>query len=156
MNNINATTSALAVYYRIAGAAEGTSYVWDLSISHEGAVGGIQSFTGVNTISPIDQSSGLATASSLQHTAPSITPSVNGVMIVTSHAFASAATWTPPAGMTESFDRASIPSPTTVGISIEANRVYQTTAQATGALTAIASNDPDVGNAITIALRPLP
>lgn len=156
VDNANVTDSALAVYYRVAGAAEGTSYFWDLTNGNTGAVVGIQSFSGVNTVTPLDQFAGQNTPLGLAHSAPSIATTVNGAMIVTSHAFATAATWTPPAGMTESFDRASVAVPNVAGISLEANRVYQTTAQATGALTAVASDLADVGNAIVIALRPLP
>ena len=150
------TDSALAVYYHVAGAAEGASYFWDLTIGNTGAVGGIQSFAGVNTVSPIDQFSGQNTPLGLAHSAPSIATTVNGAMIVTAYAFASSATWTPPAGMTESFDRASLAVPNVAGISLEANRVYQATAQATGPMTAVANNDADAGNAITLALRPAP
>lgn len=156
VDNANVTDSALAVYYHVAGATEGASYFWDLTNGNTGAVGGIQSFAGVNTVVPIDQFAGQNTPLGLAHGTPSIATTVNGAMIVTSHAFASAATWTPPAGMTESFDRASVAVPNVAGISLEANRVYQTTAQATGALTAVASDLADVGNAIVIALRPQP
>jgi hypothetical protein len=77
---------------------------------------------------PIDQFAGQNTPLGLAHGTPSIATTVNGAMIVTAYAFASSATWTPPAGMTESFDRASLAVPNVAGISLEANRVYQATA----------------------------
>ena len=77
-------------------------------------------------------------------------------MLVTSHSFASSATWTPPSGMTEAFDRASAAVPNSAGISIEGSYVVQSSAGATGAKAAVASNDTDTGNAHILALRRAP
>ena len=52
-------------------------------------------------------------------------------MVVTSHAFASSRTWSPPSGMTESFDKPNGGNNET-GLSIEGNRVLQAVAGATG------------------------
>jgi RHS repeat-associated protein len=78
---------------------------------------------------------------------------VANTMVVTSHAFASSRTWTPPSGMTESFDRPS-GSNNATGLSIEGNRVLQPLAAATGTKTATAAGYADAGNAHLLALRP--
>src|SRR5258708_29101404 len=75
-------------------------------------------------------------------------------MLVTSHEFPSAATWTPPTGMTKGFDTASLVVPNVVGISIVGSYVTQAGAGATGIKTATASNDADTGNTHILALRP--
>jgi PQQ enzyme-like repeat protein/putative pyrroloquinoline-quinone-binding quinoprotein len=153
VDNANATASSLAVYYKVAGGSEGASYAWTFSTS-AGSAGGIQTFSGVDPTTPIDVESGQNTASSLTHASPSVTTTVARAMIVTSYSFASAATWTPPSGMTEGFDVASIAVPNVAGQSIEGDYVLQTAAGATGAKTATASNDADVGNTHILALRP--
>jgi putative pyrroloquinoline-quinone binding quinoprotein len=153
IDNSSTTASSLAVYYKVAGASEGSSYAWTFSTS-AGSAGGIQTFSGVDPTTPIDVEGGQNTASSLTHASPSVTTTVARAMIVTSYSFASAATWTPPSGMTEGFDVASIAVPNVAGQSIEGDYVLQTAAGATGAKTATASNDADVGNTHILALRP--
>jgi hypothetical protein len=151
-DNTNANANSLAVYSKVA-ASEPANYTWGIS-GATGGVGGIQSFVGVDTSSPIDVQNGQNTASGLAHATPSVTTTVADTMLVTSHAFASAATWTSPAGMTQGFTASSIATPNTNGISIQCNYVIQATAAATGAKSATAANDADVGNAHILALRP--
>ena len=55
-------TLAQAIYYRVAGSSEPTSYTWTLSPAESGA-GGIAAYRGVNNSSPIDTSSGAASTS---------------------------------------------------------------------------------------------
>ncbi len=153
-DNASATASSLAVYYRVAGGSEPSSYTWTFSTS-TGSAGGIQTFSNVDTNNPIDIDSGQNTASGLTHASPTVTTTMTNTMLVTSHEFSSAATWTPPGGMTEAIDTASVTVPNVAGISLEANYATQASAAATGAKTATASNDADVGNAHTLALRPL-
>ena len=74
-------------------------------------------------------------------------------MIVTSHAFASSATFTPPSGMTEAFEIASEAIPSSGGECMEGNYQLQAAIGSTGSKTATASNDADVGNAHTLALK---
>src|SRR5690606_2750085 len=112
-------SNRLASYYRVANAAEPASYTWTFSASNSGAVGGIASFRGVDTTTPIDDEAGQATGTGLGHTAPSVTTSLDGGMLVTAHELSSAVTWTPPGGMTEAVDVASLPTPDTVGISLQ-------------------------------------
>ena len=153
MDNATATANSLAVYYKVAGAGEPASYTWTFSTS-TGSAGGIQTFSGVDTAAPIDVENGQNTVSGLTHTTLSVTTTVANTMLVTSHSFSTAATWTPPGGMTEAVDRANVAVPNAVGISLEANYALQAAAGATGTKTATASNDADVGNAHILALRP--
>ena len=74
-------------------------------------------------------------------------------MLVTSHAFASSATFNPPAGMTEARELASETVPSSSGISIEINYVIQPAVGASGVKTATAANDADTGNTHTLALK---
>jgi MSHA biogenesis protein MshQ len=146
-------TNSLAIYRKAASATEPASYTWRFSNS-SGSAGGIATFTGVSSTTPIDVESGASTPSSTRHAAPSVTPTLPGTMLVTWHAFSSSATWTPPAGMTEVVDRASEAAPNTNGVSLEGNTLFLTTAAATGAMVATASNNADVGNTVSLALRP--
>ncbi len=153
MDNSNANDNSLAVYRRTAGSSEPSSYTWTLS-SNTGAAGGILTFVGVSTSTPVNIENGQNTANALTHTTPSVSTTVADTMLVTSHAFTSAASWAPPGGMAEAVDVASLAVPNTGGISMEINYVFQTASGSTGTKTATASNDADVGNAHMVALRP--
>ena len=155
IDNASATASSLAVYYRVATASEPASYAWTFSAS-TGSAGGIQTFSNVDTAAPINIDAGQNTGNALNHAAPSVTTTVANAMLVTSYDFASSATWTPPAGMTEAFDVASLTVPNAAGIAIEGNYVLQPAAGATGVKTATASGNTDVGNAHILALKPAP
>ena len=155
MDNATAQASSLAIYGRIATTGEPASYAWTLDTS-TGSAGGIQSFTGMDVTNPFDTAFGASTASSLNHTAPSITTTSANDMIVTFHAFPSGATWTPPAGMTEAFDVSSTPVPNGAGMSVVGSYAVQAAVGATGTKTATASNDADPGNAFTGAMRAAP
>ncbi len=151
MDNSSGNSNSLAVYYKVAGSSEPTSYSFSFSTS-TGAAGGIASFIGIDTANPVDTDAGQNTSSSLTHAAPSVTTRYANDMVVTSHAFASSATFIPPSGMTEAFDVASISIGST-GESIEGNYQLQSAIGATGTRTATASNDADTGNAHTLALK---
>jgi hypothetical protein len=154
-NNANLNENSLALYYKVAGSSEPSNYTWSFSTS-TGSAGGILTFYNVREDDPINVENGQNTASGLSHAAPSVTTTTTNAMLVTCHAFSSAATWSPPAGMTEVFDTASETVPNAGGISIECNRATQAGAGSTGAKTATASNDVDVGNAQIVALNPGP
>jgi len=155
IDNATATRNSLFVYRRVAGGAEPASYTWDFT-NYSFATGGIQSFSGVNTTTPIDAENGVATASAPTHATPSIATTVANAMLVTSHTYASSGTWTPPAGMTEGFDVAAWAVPNALGQSTEGSHVLQPAAGATGTKTATASANADRGNAHILALRPGP
>jgi hypothetical protein len=151
-DNATGNANSLAIYYKVAGASEPTSYSFTFSTS-TGAAGGIAAFSGVDTTNPIDVDGGQNTASGLTLAAPTVTTRFANDMIITTHAFSSSATFTPPSGMTEAFDVASgvIGSG---GESIEGNYQAQAAVGLSGVRTATASNDADTGNAHTLALKP--
>ena len=149
----------LFVYQRVATASEPASYTWDMDGTpiHAGAAGSILSFSGVDTTSPIVANAGQATPSAFTHTAPSVdTTGVPNAMLVTAHADNSSATWTPPTGMTEQADIASLAAPNALGLSLEMNMEALTVAGPTGTRTATQSNPPtaDTGATESLALRP--
>jgi RHS repeat-associated protein len=151
-DNAGPTSNSLAVYYKVATGSEPASYAWSVGGSSF-TVGGVQAFSGVDTANPIDIENGQVTASSLTHATPNVTTTLANAMVVASHAFASSRTWSPPSGMTESFDRPS-GSNNATGLSIEGSRVLQPLAGATGAKSATAAGFADAGNTHILALRP--
>jgi hypothetical protein len=154
------TGSRLAVYYRVATAADpGATYTWGFggSPAHTGAVGGISSFSGVDTTSPIVANAGQATASSSSHATPSIsTGTVTNTMLVGTFSVNASGTWTPPGGMTEAVDISSIPPTSNVGISLQMTYMAQAAAGSVGPFTATLSNPPaaNTGATYLLALRP--
>ncbi|HLF22332.1 MAG TPA: DUF6701 domain-containing protein [Burkholderiales bacterium] len=152
--NAAGTANTLETFQRIAVAGEPAVHRFVFSAAATAAVGGIQSFAGVDTTTPVDVENGRTTASAVTHATPSVTTTVAGTMIVTAHTFSSSRTWTPPAGMIESADRANLTVPNAAGQSIELNRVEQGPIGATGVKTATASGNADTGNTHILALRP--
>ncbi|GAB4512096.1 MAG: hypothetical protein Tsb0026_15780 [Sulfuricaulis sp.] len=153
----SATTSRLATYYRVATASEPSAYTWTFSGSVlTQSAGGILSFSGVDNAAPVDAEAGNATNSSLNHTAPTVTTTLDDGMLVTIHELASSATWTPPGTMTEAADDASLTPNNAAGISIEMNYEVRTTAGATGTRQATASANADRGATQSVSLKPTP
>lgn len=148
----NANSSVLATYYRVVGAGEGASYTWTISSSHRGAVGGIVTYSGVDTSAPIDVSAQAATPNDSVHTAPSVTTTQAGDMLITVHEYTSTRSWLPPTGMTERVDIATVSS-TSSGVTLGMNELTLDAAGPTGAKTATASSPKDVGATMSIALR---
>ena len=152
------SSSRMATYYRVATAGEPASYLWTFSgAASTGAAGGIMSFSGVNTATPIDAENGNPTASALTHTANQVTTVSGGTMLVGSFEFTStptAANWT--SNMTTNqVNQGSIAGPSNAGIRIL--MAYETRAAigATGTRTATASGvTADTGLAYLLALRP--
>ena len=146
------TSSIVATFYRVAGVGEPASYTWILSSAHAGAVGGILSYSGVDNAAPLDVSAKAATPRALTHTAPSVLTTLAGDLLITVHEYASARSWTPPAGMTERVDIAS-GAAGNAGVTLEMNELLLGVAAATGAKTATAAANSDVGATVSIALR---
>jgi hypothetical protein len=149
----------LFVYRRVAGASEPASYTWSFGGTplHAGAAGGIVSFSGVDTASPIVAQAGQATPYATSHEAPSIsTGAVTNTMLVSTHTANSSAAWTPPGGMTERVDIASLPVPNNLGLAIEMNHQLFAGSGATGTRTASWTPPPTADTGIThmLALRP--
>jgi uncharacterized protein DUF6701 len=149
-------SNSQAIYHRVATATEPTSYTWIFGNGAiTGTAGGIVTYRGVDTSSPIDAFAGNVTANGTSHTANSINTTVANAMVISTHSFRSAETWTPPTGMTEEVDIASLATPNAAGIALEMNDVTQTTAGATGNKTATVAGNADTGVAHLVALTPI-
>ena len=156
-DNSNTNSLSQIIYRKVAGSSEGTTYTWTLGNSPTGAAGGIMTFYGIDTTTPVNVENGQATPNSTSHSTPDVTTTVNNTMVVTAHGFTSSYYWSPPTGMTEAVDIANVTPPNQLGISIEMNYVAQPSAGATGVKTATApSGDPDAGVAQIVALTPGP
>jgi MSHA biogenesis protein MshQ len=148
----------LAVFQRVVTGAEPANYTWTFggTPAHSGAAGGIMTFSGVDTTTPVDAQLGQATASGAAHQANGITTTVANTMLVGSFAVNSAGTWFAPAGMTEQVDVASLTTPNNLGISLEMTYEARAAIGATAARAATASTPPtnDTGTTHLLALRP--
>jgi hypothetical protein len=148
----------LASFVRVAGASEPAGYTWTFSGTIGGAVGGMLSFSGVDSSAPIDQSGQNATGSSFSHNAASITTTADNAMLLSAHAFTSSTSgFTPPATMTEAVDITSLAGPNPQGVGMEVNLEQRGLAGATGNRVAVANAtgiDAGYGAALMIALRP--
>ncbi len=153
-------TANLQVFYvRAAGGSEPASYTWTLAATNTGAVGGILSFSGVDTTAPIvanaidNHGGNLSPGTGGAVTANSINTNVSGTVAVSAHSFVSADNWSPAAPV----DVPSRTVPNVVGISLA---MYHYAAQAspgpTGDKTATALNDSDTGIGQILALKPAP
>ena len=165
LDNMNSTGSGLAIYQKVAGASEPASYGWTFScinasggntcvnLGFNAGAGGILSFSGVNTTTPIDVENGQSTSSGTTTPAtPSVTTTVPNAMLVSSHTIANANAWAnpPTSGMTQAFQR-------TTGIEmIQVSYAVQASAGATGTKTAtdLGGDAPDHGNTHILALKP--
>lgn len=158
LQNAAGNSSRQQIFYRVAGGAEPATYTWLFDSAHTGAVGGIVSYSGVDIAAPFDAFGGNLTPqggdSNLQHRALAVTTTVADAMLISTHSFTSAETWTPPAGMTERVDAASQATPNAVGIALEMNEVLQAAAGPTGDKVATAAGSGDTGSATLMALRP--
>jgi streptogramin lyase len=90
------------LFVHVVGSAEPSSYRWSFSVAH-GASGGIVAYGGVDRQQPVDTSSGGATASAMRLTAPSLTTSVVGGMVVAAFGVGGARVITPASNLTERF-----------------------------------------------------
>ena len=154
-NQPSGAPNAQAVYWKAAGESEPSAYSWAFDAS-TGSVGAILTFYNINPLTPIHVEAGQTTVGSgaLTHSAPVVTTTVNNAMLVTAYSFGSSATWTPPSGMTEAVDVASLAVPNAGGISMGVNYAVQGTAGSTGTKTATASGDDDAAVSQIIALVP--
>ncbi|HXF81625.1 MAG TPA: hypothetical protein VNN19_02575, partial [bacterium] len=149
----NGTALRLAVYYKVAGAAEPASYTWTFT-STEKASGGIQAYANVDPVDPIDAALGQATPSGTLHSTPAVTTTVDGAMLVASFALASGASWTPQtAGLIERYDEASVGGPPNTRTASQGTEQLQATAGGSGVMTS-ASSRAAPGAAHLLALVP--
>jgi len=149
----NGTTLKMAVYYKVATAAEPVSYTWGFS-SSEKASGGIQAYVNVDTAEPIDVALGQTTPSGTDHSTPGVTTTLDGAMLVASFAAANGATWTPQTpGLIERYGAASGGGPQPSRTTSEGTDQLQATGGATGVKTSRTGNAA-VGIAHIVALVP--
>ena len=85
-------------YYRIAAATEPASYRWGLS-AKQGASAVSAAYGGVHTQQPLDVSGGQAAANSTTITAPSVTTTADGALLIGAFGIASNTTIGSPGGM---------------------------------------------------------
>ena len=149
--DLSGSTIRQAVFVRIAGASEPTSYVFILS-SSQSATGGIVAYSGVDPTGPIDAHGGGVNASSTSITAPSITTTGPGRMLVGLFGIAQLTTETSPAGMTERYDQA-VPSTNTYKVTTAGADELVPAAGATGTRVALAATS-GVNIGQLVALRP--
>ncbi len=156
--NSSAIPDQINTYSKAAGASEPASYSWTIS-ANTGAAGGILSFSGVNTASPIDVSGGQqVTGTTTSMAAPSVNTTEVNAMLVTSYCVTSSGTagsaWTSPTGMTEAVDVST--SSGSAGESLGIDYVVQIAAGATGTKTAMVTGHNELfGLGQILALRPL-
>jgi VCBS repeat-containing protein len=146
----NSTAIKKATFYHVATGSEPSSYTFAMSKASD-SVGGIIAYGGVDTANPIVAHG--ATMSSGSTSNQVVAPSVNtvaGSMVVGLFGVASQTSVTPPAGMTERWDRAETGQ---YKATSEAADVVQAAAGATGSKSATsAGNGWNIGQ--LIALRP--
>ena len=139
----------MATYYKIATASEPSSYTFALTSSPKWSIG-ISRIEGADPTNPIDTFDGASGGQSLNATAPTVTTHFCNTLVLAYFSNKKDASWTPPAGTTELYDRPNIQQ----GLTSNMLAYYpRPSAGATGAKTAIASIS-DYWVAQQIAIRP--
>jgi hypothetical protein len=150
--DVAATYTTQALYYKVATAAEPSSYSWSFS-AQVPAAGGIVAYQGVKTTAPVNASSGAGQSlDALSIVAPSVTTTVAGARVVGFFSIGGGNSITPPAGMTERGEASSVAGSSHV--TWEDSDFTQTTAGATGPQTAGASSSPHPNVGALVALTP--
>ena len=146
-------TVRLAIYHRVATASEPESYTWALDQPARMA-GGITTYTGVDGADPVDvHRSSLERRGRAAVTAPSVTTTLPGSLLVHVAASATDGTMTPPSAMTERWEAAAPDPGTAGGLLLSSSDAPRPPAGPTGTRTATASEaGPSIG--VAVALRP--
>jgi hypothetical protein len=105
-SDVSTAPQTQSVYYLVATDTEPTSYTWTFT-NARAAAGGILDYSGVNSFDPIDAHAGQANGKSTSLTAPSITTTVTGDVVIAFFDVTRNNQVEPPAPMTERFDVAS-------------------------------------------------
>jgi hypothetical protein len=145
-----------AVYVKVAGPSEPSSYTWTLP-GWRRVAGGITTYSGVDTTHPVDAHAASVNATNgTAVTAPSVTTTVPGTMLVHLAATNAEGSLTPPPGMTERWEARSPNTATTRSDALASSSdAAQDAAGASGPRTAVATNaGPRIG--VLLALRPAP
>jgi hypothetical protein len=140
-----------AVYVRVAGPAEPSSYTWSWG-SSVSAAGAILAYTGVDATSPVLASSGLVTFDTRSIRAPSVTTSVSGAAIVGLWANNGRTDTAAPDGLTKRFELET--SGSTRDITLMGADTIQASAGAAGDLVASSNATNQVAAGQLVALRP--
>jgi hypothetical protein len=144
-----------AVYVRVVGSSDPTSYQWTTPEGARRITAGINAYAGVDTIRPVDAAGAMLNAASTAVSAPSVTTTVANTMLVQLASVNAEGTLTAPAGMTEAWEAAS-PNTTagnTRDVLSSASHAAQAATGATGNRVATASQ-PGASIGVTVALRP--
>jgi hypothetical protein len=138
---VGARAIRMAVYWKIAGDSEPSSYTWTLSAARE-IIGIIATYRGVNQANPIgNYSYSTSTLSSTMGTAPSINIQHLGNVAIHMAGIAYGTTWTPPSAGTGWTEREDIRTNTTsTNIAAEMSEKQGLAVGATGNITAVSSS----------------
>jgi hypothetical protein len=135
-----------AIYYKFAGPSEPVSYTWTFSGPID-ASGGILAEPGVSPTSPVDVSGGL-TGSGTSVTAPSVTTTSSGDRLVGFFGVGSSTAYTPPAAMTEHYDRGG--GQTAVSAADENQALAGASGTRTATAISAASSSPNIGQLVAL------
>ncbi len=144
-----------AVYVRVVGSSDPSSYQWSIPEGARRITGGLTAYSGVDPAQPVDDDGATMNGSGTAVSAPSITTTVANTMLVHVAAVNAEGTLTAPAGMTEAWEAAS-PNTTagnTRDVLSSASYALQGAAGPTGNRVATASL-PGAGVGVLLALRP--
>ena len=144
-----------AVYVRVVGSADPTSYQWTTPEGTRRITGGITAYRGVDPAQPVDAVNATMNSPGTAVSAPSITTTVANTMLVQLVGVNAEGTLTAPAGMTEAWEAAS-PNTTagnTRDVLSSSSYALQAAAGPTGNRVATASL-PGAGIGVLLALRP--
>jgi hypothetical protein len=143
-----------SVFVRVAGPTEPTSYTWTLSGSRRVA-GGITAYAGVDPVQPVDVVGASVNPSGTAVTAPDLTTTLDGAMLVHLGTINAEGTLTAPAGWAEAWEAASPNSSSTRDVLVSSSQMIQPLAGPTGSAAATATQPgPSIG--VLLALRPAP
>jgi len=155
------SSARLAVFTRVVPAADGAvaNYSFTFGGAHQGAAGGITAFIGVDNAAPVDVSGRAGTSVGYAHTAPSVTTTARGALLVGAFAMpGSTDDWFPPSGMIEAIDVTSqAVRPNAAGVSLTMTLEPRSAPGATGTRTATAADTgiaAAAGRTALVALRP--
>jgi hypothetical protein len=144
-----------AVYVKVVGSAEPTSYQWTVPEGTRRVGGGITAYSGVDRTQPVDAVGALMNGSGTAVAAPSVSASVANTMLVQLVTVNAEGTLTAPAGMTEAWEAAS---PNTAAgnardVLVSSSQASQAASGPTGSRVATASL-PGSSIGVLLALRP--
>jgi len=140
-----------AIYIRIATATEPSSFTWSFSASMS-AAGVIAAYQGADPTTPVDASSGQPNPASTSITAPALSTTVSGALLIGFFGTVGNPATTPPPGMIEQADV--LQNAGKNKISLEAADTLLTATGSSGTQTATASQaSTNIGQ--LIAIRPL-